>query len=39
MKEIKSIEVTAPIKVNEVIVSNVLGLDADITATKNIDKK
>lgn len=39
MEEIKTIEVTAPIKVNDVIVSNVLGLDTDIIATKNIDKK
>lgn len=39
MKEIKKIEVCAPIKVDEVIVHNVLGLGSDVIATKNIDKR
>lgn len=39
MKEIKNKEIEAPIKVNEIIIENVLGLNSDIIATKNICKK
>ena len=39
MKEIKNIEVDAPIKVEQVIINNVLGLGVDIIATKSICKK
>lgn len=39
MNEIKNIEVDAPIKIEQVLIHNVLGLGSDIIATKSIDKK
>lgn len=36
MKELESIEVTAPIKVGTVLIKNILGTDADIVATRNM---
>lgn len=36
MEIINSISVSAPIKVNDVVYKNVLGLNIDIVATKNI---
>ncbi|WP_315116181.1 DUF1667 domain-containing protein [uncultured Clostridium sp.] len=39
IEEIKKIEVDAPIKVNEVIIENILGLGSDIIATSSVDKK
>ena len=37
MGEIKTIEVNAPIKIGDVIEANILNLNADLIATKNID--
>ena len=37
MEEIKKIEVNAPIKIGDVIEANILNLNADLIATKNID--
>ena len=37
MKEIKTLEVKAPVKIGDIIRSNILNLDVDIIATKNID--
>lgn len=39
MKEIKNIQIDAPIKIEQVLIHNVLGLGVDIIATKSIDKK
>jgi CxxC motif-containing protein len=39
MKEIKKLEINAPVKINQVIVKNILGLDSDIIATKFVEKK
>lgn len=39
MKEIKKLEINAPVKINQVIVENILGLDSDIIATKFVEKK
>lgn len=38
VKSLKNIEVSAPIKMGDVIVKNVIGLDADIIASKTIEK-
>ena len=38
LKEVKKIEVKAPIKIGDVIVSNILDLGVDLVATKNILK-
>ena len=37
MKEIKTLEVKAPVKIGDIIRSNILNLDVDVIATKNID--
>ncbi len=37
MKEIKTLEVKAPVKIGDIIKSNILNLDVDVIATKNID--
>ncbi len=37
MKEIKALEVNAPVKIGDTIKSNILNLDVDVIATKNID--
>jgi len=39
MDEISNVEVEAPIKIGNVIIKNVLNTEADIIATKNINKK
>ncbi|SFB11084.1 DUF1667 domain-containing protein [Clostridium frigidicarnis] len=39
MKEIKNKEVNAPIKVDQVLIENILGLGSDIIATKVVDRK
>jgi CxxC motif-containing protein len=38
MEEIKKIKLKAPVKMNQVILKNVLDLDSDIIVTKNVDK-
>ena len=38
MAEINKVRVKAPVKINDVIIKNVLGLDSDIIATRNILK-
>jgi len=38
MEEIKKIKLKAPVKVGQVVIENVLGLDSDVVITKNIDK-
>ena len=37
MKEINKLRVNAPIKIGDILLKNVLGLNADIVATKNIE--
>lgn len=37
MDEIKQLEVKAPIKIGDILKSNILDLDVDLIATKNID--
>jgi CxxC motif-containing protein len=37
MNEIKKIKLTAPVKMNQVIIKNVLNLNSDVIATKNVD--
>ncbi len=39
MDALSKVEVSAPIKIGDVLVQNVLGLDADIVATKNVKKR
>jgi len=39
MKELNKVEVEAPVKMHDVIIKDVLGLGADIIATRSIDKK
>ena len=36
MKALKGVEVKAPVMINDVIVKDILGLDADIIASKSI---
>ena len=38
MKQLKDINVSAPIKMGDVVVKNILGLDVDIIASKTIEK-
>lgn len=38
MEEINKVRIKAPIKIGDVIIKNVLGLDSDIIATRNILK-
>jgi len=37
MKEIRELRVSAPVKMGDVLLENVLGTDADVIATKNVD--
>jgi CxxC motif-containing protein len=37
MYEIKKVKLTAPIKMNQIIIENVLNLNSDVIATKNVD--
>lgn len=37
MKEINKLWANAPIKIGDILLKNVLGLDSDIVATKNIE--
>ena len=36
MDALSKVEVSAPVKIGDVLVENVMGLDADIVATKNV---
>ncbi len=36
MKEIKKIELNAPVEIGQVVIKNILGLNSDVIATKNI---
>ncbi len=38
MAEIDKVRIKAPVRINDVIIKNVLGLDSDIIATRNILK-
>ena len=38
MEEINKVRIKAPVKIGDVIIKNVLGLDSDIIATRNILK-
>lgn len=38
VKALKNVEVKVPIKMGDVIVSNIIGLDVDIIASKSIEK-
>ena len=37
MKEIDKIAVEAPVRIGQIVKTNILGLDSDIVITKNID--
>ena len=37
MREINRVTLTAPVKIGDVVIRNVLGLDSDVIATKNVD--
>lgn len=37
MKEIDKHSVSAPVKIGQIVIKNILGLDADVVITKNID--
>jgi len=37
MKEINSITLPAPVRIGDVVIPNVLGLNSDVIVTKNID--
>ena len=38
MEEINKVRIKAPVRINDVVIKNVLGLDSDIIATRNILK-
>lgn len=37
MEEIKKVKLKAPVTINQVIIKNVLNLDSDVIATKNVE--
>ena len=39
MEEINKVSLTAPVKIGDVAIKNVLGLNSDIVVTKNIENK
>nr|WP_319490039.1 DUF1667 domain-containing protein [uncultured Caproiciproducens sp.] len=39
MKEIKEARLKAPVKIGQVVIENVLGLDSNVIVTKNVDAK
>lgn len=39
MKEVRKIEVSAPVKINEIICENILGSGANLVATRSLEKK
>lgn len=38
VKELKNIEIKVPVKMGDVVVSNILGLNIDVIASKTIEK-
>jgi CxxC motif-containing protein len=38
MEEIKKVKISAPVKIGQVILKNVLGLGSDVVATKNVSR-
>ena len=38
MREINSQSLSAPVKIGDVVIKNILGLDSDVIVTKNIEK-
>ncbi|MGL5329823.1 MAG: DUF1667 domain-containing protein [Peptostreptococcaceae bacterium] len=38
MDEIKKVQIEAPIKIGDIIIKNVLNLNVDVIATKNIEE-
>jgi CxxC motif-containing protein len=38
MQEVRAIKIQAPVKLGQVILEKVLGLDSDVVATKNVEK-
>ena len=38
MKSLKDVKVTAPIKLNDVVVKNILGMGVDLIASKSIEE-
>lgn len=38
MDEIRKVEIQAPVSIGQVIISNVLGLESDVIATKDVKK-
>ena len=38
MREIQGCELQAPVRIGDVLIQNILGLDSDVIVTKNIDK-
>ena len=39
MKEINSINISAPIKIGDILIKNILNTDINIIATKNVEVK
>ena len=39
MEEIKGVRVKAPVRIGQVVIENLLGLDSDVMITKNIQEK
>jgi CxxC motif-containing protein len=39
MAEINKLDVTAPVKIGDVLIPNVLGLESNVVATKTVEKK
>ncbi len=39
MKEIRRLSVSAPVKVGDTLLENILGTGADLVATKNVDRR
>ena len=39
MKEVGKLKVSAPVKIGDILLENILGLGADLVATKNVKKK
>jgi CxxC motif-containing protein len=39
ISEIRKIRLNAPVRIGQVVISNVLGLNSDVIVTKNIDRR
>lgn len=37
MREIKKVKLVAPVKINQVVIKNILNLDSDVIITKSVD--